>query len=135
MRVADLSERDFGATLKRAREARGITLQRIATVTKIAAAAFEALERNDLSRLPSGIFGRAIVRSYAIEVGLDPEETVRDFIATFPHDSVTAGSPHVPYEDHELVESNRRAATTAVQLAVASLVIAGLILYMTNRAG
>ena len=33
----------------------------------------EALERNDISKLPGGIFSRAFVRSYAVEVGLDPE--------------------------------------------------------------
>ena len=55
--------------------------------------ALEALERNDISRLPGGIFSRAFVRSYAIEVGLDPEATIQEFIAQFPHDSVTAGHP------------------------------------------
>ena len=92
---------DFGTKMKRAREARGVSLRQIATATKISVAALEALERNDISRLPGGIFSRAFVRSYAIEVGLDPEDTVRDFLTQFPHDSVTAGSPHVPQEDHE----------------------------------
>ena len=55
--------------------------------------ALEALERNDISRLPGGIFSRAFVRSYASEVGLDPEATIQEFIAQFPQDSVTAGHP------------------------------------------
>jgi cytoskeleton protein RodZ len=53
----------------------------------------EALERNDVSRLPGGIFSRAFVRSYAIEVGLEPERTIQEFIARFPSDSITAGHP------------------------------------------
>jgi cytoskeletal protein RodZ len=70
---------DLGAKLKRAREERGIPLKTIAARTKISVAALEALERNDFTRLPGGIFGRAFVRAYAIEIGLDPETTVADF--------------------------------------------------------
>jgi cytoskeletal protein RodZ len=94
--------------------------------------ALEALERNDISRLPGGIFSRAIVRSYALEVGLEPEETIREFLAQFPHDSVTAGSPHVPQEDHEAIESDRESARTIVTLVAISVAIAVLILYLTH---
>src|SRR6185295_675359 len=86
---------DFGSRMRQAREQRGVSLRRIAESTKISVSALEALERNDISRLPGGIFSRAFVRSYAAEVGLDPEQTVREFLAQFPHESVTAGSPHV----------------------------------------
>ncbi|MDA1183209.1 MAG: helix-turn-helix domain-containing protein [Acidobacteria bacterium] len=85
---------DFGVRMRHLREERGVTLRQIADVTRISISALEALERNDISRLPGGIFSRAFVRSYAIEVGLDPEETVLAFLAQFPHDTVIAGSPH-----------------------------------------
>lgn len=75
---------DFGAHLRQAREQRGISLRAIADRTKISVLALEALERNDLSRLPGGIFTRAFVRAYAVEVGLDAEDTVRRFVARFP---------------------------------------------------
>ena len=122
---------DFGTKMKRAREARGVSLRQIATATKISVAALEALERNDISRLPGGIFSRAFVRSYAIEVGLDPEDTVRDFLTQFPHDSVTAGSPHVPQEDHEAIESDRQSAQTALKLISVAVPLAIVILYLT----
>jgi cytoskeletal protein RodZ len=108
-----------------------MSLRQIASSTKISVSALEALERNDISRLPGGIFSRAFVRSYALEVGLDPEQTVREFIAQFPHDSVTAGSPHVPQEDHEAIESERQSAQTALKLVAISLPLVGAILYFT----
>jgi cytoskeleton protein RodZ len=74
---------DFGGRLREAREARGIGLAQIAATTKISAFALAALERNDVSRLPGGIFSRAFVRAYAREVGLDPEKTVEEFVARF----------------------------------------------------
>lgn len=75
---------DFGAHLRQARQQRGVSLREIAERTKISVLALEALERNDVSRLPGGIFSRAFVRSYAREVGLDAEDTVRRFVARFP---------------------------------------------------
>ena len=44
-----------------------MSLAEIATATKISPAALEALERNDYSRLPGGIFSRSFVR--AVRVG------------------------------------------------------------------
>ena len=85
---------DFGVKMRRLREERGVSLRQIADVTRISVSVLEALERNDISRLPGGIFSRAFVRSYAIEVGLDPEQTVRDFLSQFPHETLIAGSPH-----------------------------------------
>ncbi len=122
---------DFGSRMKHARVASGVALRDIATRTKISVSALEALERNDISRLPGGIFGRAFVRAYAEEVGLDPEQTIREFLEAFPHDTVTAGSPYVPAEDHTAVESSRRSAETAVKLAAASVAVIIAILYFT----
>ena len=108
---ADRTPGDFGSRLREARERRGITLRQIANATKISVGVLDALERNDISRLPGGIFGRAFVRSYAVEVGLNPETTIRDFMATFPNDSVTAGHPTSERnDDFELLESDRRRA-------------------------
>ena len=63
---------DFGARLREARERKGVSLRHIAESTRISVGILEALERNEISRLPGGIFSRAFVRAYALEVGLDP---------------------------------------------------------------
>src|SRR5437764_1178400 len=94
---------DFGGKLRAARERRGVSLRQLANATKISVGALEALERNDLSRLPGGIFSRAFVRSYAAEVGLDPDEAIQDFLAQFPHDGGTApahAQPEPIEEEH-----------------------------------
>ena len=132
--AADRPPGDFGSKLRDARERRGISLRQIANATKISVVALEALERNDVSRLPGGIFSRAFVRSYAVEVGLEPEQTIQEFIAQFPHDSVTAGHPQAAQvEDHQAVESERRTATTFLRLIVLSIPIAGAVLYLGMR--
>ncbi|HEX7085128.1 MAG TPA: helix-turn-helix domain-containing protein [Vicinamibacterales bacterium] len=92
-----------GARLKRAREARGITLRELADRTKISTRCFEAIERDDPKRLPAGIFGRAFVRTYAVEVGLDADETVNDFFAQFappePPPEASAPPPRRAWQD------------------------------------
>jgi cytoskeleton protein RodZ len=128
--AADRAPGDFGNRLREARERRGISLRQIANTTKISVNALEALERSAISRLPGGIFSRSFVRSYALEVGLDPDETLQEFIAQFPHDSVTAGHPtSKQVEDHEAIESNRRMATTFLRLTLVSVPLAGVVAY------
>jgi cytoskeletal protein RodZ len=120
----------FGAKLREAREQRGLSLRQIANATKISVGALEALEHNNISRLPGGIFSRGFVRSYAIEVGLDPEETILEFLAQFPRDSVTAGHPEAQRtEDNGALESNRLVASTFLRLIVLSLAPVALVLY------
>src|SRR4051812_20580523 len=123
----------FGQLLREARERRGLSLRQIANATKISMAVLEALERNDISKLPGGIFGRAFVRSYAIEVGLDPETTIQRFIAQFPNDSVVAGHPvSGQVEDHLAVESERQTAGTFLWLIVIAVPVAAGLLYFAT---
>lgn len=125
---------DVGSRLKEARERRGVSLRQIANDTKISMAALEALERNDFSRLPGGIFSRSFVRAYAAEVGLDVEETVEDFVKQFPHESVTVGHPaSLPSDEMDAFESNRRVASVVLWMLGLSLPLAGLILYFGLR--
>lgn len=118
--------------MKRMREERGVTLRQIADRTKLSVSALEALERNDISRLPGGIFSRSFVRSYAIEIGLDPEQTVREFIAQFPHDSVSLGSPHVRGDDLDERPSTRP-TTVIVMVVLLALVIAAIVVFLVSR--
>ena len=74
----------FGARLRERRETQHIDLTAIADQTKIKRSLLEALERDDLSHWPSGIFRRAWVRTYAQAIGLDPDNTVREFLEVHP---------------------------------------------------
>jgi transcriptional regulator with XRE-family HTH domain len=80
-----MSDRDtFGPRLRAERERRGISIETIASVTKVGGDLWDGLERNDFSRWPSGIFARAFVRDYARAIGLDADEVVDEFCRLFP---------------------------------------------------
>jgi hypothetical protein len=79
-----MSDREsFGPRLRAERERRGISIDTIASVTKVGQDLWEGLERNDFSRWPSGIFARAFVRDYARAISLDSDEVVNEFCRLF----------------------------------------------------
>jgi len=118
----------LGFRLKGAREASGVSLRDIAAKTKISVSALEALERNDFSRLPGGIFSRAFVRSYAIAVGLDPETTVQEFLDEMKQSEneaarVASTPSEVTPEDRAFLERQKR-AIRLLQIAGVLVVVA-----------
>ena len=129
--MTESDQNDFGAKLRAARERRGVSLRQIAASTRISVGALEALESNDLERLPGGIFTRAFVRSFASEVGLDPEEAVRDFLAQSAAERMLVGSVYVDdTEDHGHYLSQQRVARTALWIILWSVPIAVLLLFL-----
>jgi cytoskeleton protein RodZ len=69
----------FGERLKRERELREVTLEEVSTATRISARFLEALENEDWSRLPGGVFGRGFVRSIARYLGLSEESLLAEY--------------------------------------------------------
>lgn len=115
---------DFGLALRTTREAAGRTLRDVADVTKLGVRTLEALEKNQIDRLPPGIFRRAVVRAYAREVGLDPEETLRVFLLRHPDALPTPGPPQGPVAD---LPVRPRGWTSVVITGIAVGVIVALV--------
>ena len=74
----------FGQKLRREREKKRITLDQLATRTKVAASLLRSLEAGDCARWPGGIYSRGFVRAYAEGTGMDPEHTVAMFVECYP---------------------------------------------------
>jgi cytoskeleton protein RodZ len=130
MAAPNSSAGDFGARMRHTREQRGVSLRQIAQTTKLSVSALEALERNDTSRLPGGIFSRAFVRSYAAEIGVDPEATVRDFLTQFPHESVTGAGPQALAAERS---RGRQLMAPAMMIAATVALVVGVILFLSLR--
>ena len=127
---------DFGGKLRQARERRGISLGQIATRTRISTAALAALERNDISKLPGGIFSRSFVRAYAAEVGIDPDATVEEFIARFNQEPApTAAAVAASVPDIEVAFESRRVRATRALIAgaIAIPALLGVVIYLVLR--
>ena len=106
---------DLGNRLRQAREKSGLSLRCIADATKLSVRNLSALENNRVEQLPGGIYRRSIVRMYAAHVGLDPEQTLRAFLAKHPDD--------VPTWDDLLPPASRRRPTMHGVVSVMSALI------------
>ena len=63
------------------RESRGLTVDRIASATRIPVHYIEALERDDVRALPARPYLRGFVAAYGRELGLDPADAVSRYFA------------------------------------------------------
>jgi cytoskeleton protein RodZ len=66
----------LGEELRHKREQRGITLAEIADATRIGTRFLKAIETNNFSTLPGGIFTRSFIRAYAKHVGMNEDEAI-----------------------------------------------------------
>ena len=69
----------FGERLKRERELREVSMDELTKATRISTRFVEALENEDWTRLPGGIFGRGFVRTIARYLGLNEEALLGEY--------------------------------------------------------
>ncbi len=87
----------FGEYLKKAREKNGLSLEQIASQTRIQETHLRALESEDFANLPAKVFAKGFVRSYAKALDLDEEETLHRFLETSGsfYEHIQPEPPHV----------------------------------------
>jgi cytoskeletal protein RodZ len=118
-----------GARLKQVRESKRVTLRQIANTTRIAMSALDAIERDDVKKLPGGIFARSFVRAYASELKLDVEQTVADFFAQFPESADTVAASSVEQADGSRPWPVPTAIARGVMLAIPTLALVGWMVF------
>lgn len=70
---------NFGERLKRERELREVSLKEVTVATRIGSRFVEALENEEWSKLPGGVFNRGFVRAIARYLGLDEEDLLAEY--------------------------------------------------------
>ena len=108
----------FGAFLRTARERRGLTIQQIASETRIPWRHLDALEQGNLEALPSGLYRRAEVRAYADAVGLDRGLALAQLEQVLDRSEERS----LPARPDPAVEPRERNATAYAALALVALV-------------
>jgi cytoskeleton protein RodZ len=74
----------IGEALRKAREAKSITLRQAEEATKIRLKYLEALEREDYSQIPGRVYAIGFLRNYARYLGLDWQPLVEELKAALP---------------------------------------------------
>ena len=83
----------LGAHLRAVREHKGLSLVQVAEATRVRRVYLEALERDDLTPLPSRPFAVGYVRAYARALGLDGDTAVARFKSENPEASQALRAP------------------------------------------
>jgi cytoskeletal protein RodZ len=92
----------FGEHLRREREMRGISLDEISSATRIGTRFLQAMENEQWSQLPGGVFNRGFVRAVAHHLGLDEEALIGEYtLATGDMPASTGSATRFPIEENQ----------------------------------
>jgi cytoskeleton protein RodZ len=112
-----------GEFFRQVRETKGLTLEEVASKTRIRSDFVKALEDGNFAKLPDQVFARGFVRSYARSLGLDEEDAINRF-------AESAGSFYEKQGERERLrqrqveeDRRRRANRKAVAIAITAAVL------------
>lgn len=114
----------LGEFLRQERERRGLTIEQVASATKIGVRLLHSLESDHYSDLPARPFVRGFVTSYARFIGLDPSEVLTRFgnyIDDKAHDRPNRDAGHSGYAFEKREGEQSR--------TILSLVMVGFIIF------
>jgi len=106
----------LGEELKRRREERQISLTDISEATRIGTRFLKAIEADNFSVLPGGIFTRSFIRAYAREIGMDEDEAISLYQQQATGQATSEGQP-APSAQPSSAEQRSRQATVIEQQA------------------
>ena len=109
---------DFGAYLRRVREARSMPLADVAQTTRVKLRWLEMVENGHLDELPATVFVRGFVSAYARAIGADEKQALRLLSVRLGSDSAERDAVHTSF---------RRRARSKHRVAIGAAVVAILI--------
>ena len=113
----------FGAALKRAREAQGISIGDMAARSRLSVQQVRALESERTAELPEPVYVRAFIRGVASVLGLEPDPLVADYTARYGAASVGVLPDHDPAKETVVCASGRRTGLKAAVVAIAAVLV------------
>ena len=108
---------NIGMVLKQAREHKRMSIAELSRVTRIPAAALDALEAERFDELPGEVFVRGFLRSYAQAVGLVPDAILARYTSTRGVTIVT------PLPAQSTVTAAREGGNRRIGVAIAFVVL------------
>ena len=116
----------IGEFFKQVRETKGLTIEEVASKTRIRTDFVKALEDGNFAKLPDQVFARGFVRSYARSLGLDEDDAIHRFVQS-------AGAYYDKQDERERLKvrqaeeerkrrANRKAVAVAIGIAILTLV-------------
>jgi len=115
-----------GEFFRQVRETKGLTVDEVASKTRIRADFVQAIEEGNFAKLPDQVFARGFVRSYARSLGLDEEDAIHRFVqsagAFYEKQGERERLRQRQVEEERRRKANRKAVGIAIAVAIATLV-------------
>jgi cytoskeletal protein RodZ len=116
----------IGEFFRQVRETKGLTIDEVASKTRIRTDFVKALEDGNFAKLPDQVFARGFVRSYARSLGLDEDDAIHRF-------TQSAGAYYDKQVERERLkvqqaeedrkrQANRKAVAIAIGIAILTLI-------------
>ena len=116
----------IGEFFRQVRETKGLTIDEVASKTRIRTDFVKALEDGNFAKLPDQVFARGFVRSYARSLGLDEDDAIQRF-------TQSAGAYYDKQVERERLKvrqeveerkrkANRKAVAIAIGIAILTLI-------------
>jgi hypothetical protein len=123
----------FGEELQRLREDAGLSIEDIASETKISRSVLQSLEAGDFRYLPQKVFSRNFVIQVAAVVGTDPDQLADAFDAAWDRFVLTSGSHlKVDLDETPFVGAIRWRFWLPVMIAAGILVVSALVILRSS---
>ena len=111
----------LGPYLKKSRETQGLSLDQVASLTRIQAKFLQALEDEEFQSLPEQVFTRGFVRTYARSLGLDEEDTLRRFSES--SSEYYQQGQQAQYQAHVQIEEEKRSKLNRNLVIIVTIII------------
>ena len=116
----------IGEFFRQVRETKGLTIDEVASKTRIRTDFVKALEDGNFAKLPDQVFARGFVRSYARSLGLDEDDAIHRFTQSagaFYDKQVERERLKVRQAEEERKrQANRKAVAIAIGIAILTLI-------------
>jgi cytoskeletal protein RodZ len=126
-----MENESVGEFFRQVRETKGLTVDEVASKTRIHPDFLKALEEGNFAKLPDQVFAKGFVRSYARSLGLDEEEAMRRFTESagvFYEKQLELNRLRVRQAEDE----RRKLANRKVVLAAVGVALLGLVLLLSR---
>jgi cytoskeletal protein RodZ len=116
----------IGEFFRQVRETKGLTIDEVASKTRIRTDFVKALEDGNFAKLPDQVFARGFVRSYARSLGLDEDDAIHRFVQSagaYYDKQVERERLKVRQAEEERKrQANRKAVAIAIGIAILTLI-------------
>ena len=116
----------IGEFFRQVRETKGLTIDEVASKTRIRTDFVKALEDGNFAKLPDQVFVRGFVRSYARSLGLDEDDAIHRFVQSagaYYDKQVERERLKVRQAEEERKrQANRKAVAIAIGIAILTLI-------------